>query len=98
MLLKKIACLFMLAAAGYASASTPVILVSMDGFRPDYLERGVTPNLNRLVAGGVRAVAMRPSFPSITFPNHYTLVTGMRPDHHGIVDNTMIDKAISDKR
>jgi len=91
MLFKKIACLFMLAAAGYASARTPVILVSMDGFRPDYLERGVTPNLNQVAAGGVRAEAMLPSFPSITFPNHYTLVTGLRPDHHGIVGNTMND-------
>jgi len=81
-----------------AQPAHPVILVSMDGFRPDYLARGVTPNLNRLAAAGARAVAMRPSFPSITFPNHYTLVTGMRPDHHGIVDNTMIDKAVSDRR
>ncbi|MCH8620436.1 ectonucleotide pyrophosphatase/phosphodiesterase [Undibacterium sp. TS12] len=72
----------------------PVILVSIDGFKPDYLGRGVTPALIALAAGGVRAEAMRPSFPSITFPNHYTLVTGLRPDHHGIVDNTMDDAAI----
>ncbi|QJD90022.1 alkaline phosphatase family protein [Duganella dendranthematis] len=98
--MKKLLTLLLALAAGVAAAQPahPVILVSLDGFRPDYLERGVTPNLNRLAAGGVRAVAMRPSFPSITFPNHYTLVTGLRPDHHGIVDNTMIDKAISDKR
>jgi len=98
--MKKLLTLLLALAAGAAAAqpTNPVILVSMDGFRPDYLDRGVTPNLNRLVAGGVRALAMRPSFPSITFPNHYTLVTGMRPDHHGIVDNTMIDKTISDKR
>lgn len=72
----------------------PVILVSIDGFRPDYLNRGVTPNLNKLIANGVSAEAMRPSFPSITFPNHYTLVTGLRPDHHGIVGNTMEDSQI----
>ena len=72
----------------------PLILVSIDGFRPDYLDRGVTPNLDALAAGGVRARAMRPSFPSITFPNHYTLVTGLRPDHHGIVSNIMEDAAI----
>ena len=72
---------------------TPVtILVSIDGFRPDYLDRGVTPNLNRLKAGGVFA-AMRPSFPSITFPNHWSLVTGLRPDRTGIVGNTMEDAA-----
>jgi hypothetical protein len=63
-------------------------------FKPDYLQRGVTPNLNALIADGVRAEKMLPSFPSITFPNHYTLVTGLRPDHHGIVGNTMIDPAI----
>jgi predicted AlkP superfamily pyrophosphatase or phosphodiesterase len=85
------------AAAQSVQPAHPVILVSMDGFRPDYLERGVTPNLNRLAASGVRAVAMRPSFPSVTFPNHYTLVTGMRPDHHGVVDNVMNDAAIPEQ-
>ncbi|MFZ4111319.1 MAG: alkaline phosphatase family protein, partial [Polymorphobacter sp.] len=53
----------------------PLILISVDGLRPDYLDRGVTPNINALAASGVRAKAMRPSFPSLTFPNHYTLVT-----------------------
>ncbi|GGC63732.1 alkaline phosphatase family protein [Undibacterium terreum] len=72
----------------------PVILVSIDGFRPDYLTRGVTPNLNALAASGARAEAMLPSFPSITFPNHYTLVTGLRPDHHGMIGNTMEDARI----
>jgi predicted AlkP superfamily pyrophosphatase or phosphodiesterase len=67
-----------------------VILISIDGFRPDYLDRGVTPALNALKADGAFAV-MRPSFPSVTFPNHYTLVTGLHPDRHGIVGNTMID-------
>lgn len=72
----------------------PTILVSIDGFRPDYLDRGVTPHLNALAAEGARAQFMRPSFPSITFPNHYTLVTGKRPDHHGVVGNTMEDAHI----
>ncbi|MBC3869614.1 alkaline phosphatase family protein [Undibacterium oligocarboniphilum] len=72
----------------------PVILISIDGFRPDYLQRHVTPQLNALAAQGTRAAFMRPSFPSITFPNHYTLVTGLRPDHHGLVGNTMTDPAI----
>jgi predicted AlkP superfamily pyrophosphatase or phosphodiesterase len=72
----------------------PLILISVDGLRPDYLDRGVTPNINALAARGVRAEAMRPSFPSLTFPNHYTLVTGKRPDHHGIVNNNMEDPAI----
>lgn len=68
------------------------ILVSIDGFRPDYLERGVTPRLSALAAGGVSA-AMRPSFPSKTFPNHWTLVTGLVPDHHGITANSLEDPA-----
>jgi len=70
---------------------SPLILISIDGFRADYLERGLTPNLAALAADGVRAQAMRPSFPSLTFPNHYSLVTGLYPDHHGIVNNTMVD-------
>ncbi len=76
----------------------PVILVSIDGFKPDYLNRGVTPNLNSLAALGVRAEAMLPSFPSITFPNHYALVTGLRPDRNGIVGNAMEDKEIPNVR
>ena len=66
------------------------ILISIDGFRPDYLDRGVTPVLAALAAQGVRG-SMRPAFPTKTFPNHYTLVTGLRPDRHGVVDNTMED-------
>ncbi|MFT7774955.1 ectonucleotide pyrophosphatase/phosphodiesterase [Roseateles sp.] len=64
------------------------LLVSIDGFREDYLRRGATPTLSRLAAGGVTGV-MHPSFPSKTFPNHWTLVTGLRPDRHGIVGNRM---------
>ncbi|MEH6664320.1 MAG: ectonucleotide pyrophosphatase/phosphodiesterase [Brevundimonas sp.] len=76
---------------GAATQDRPlVILVGIDGFRADYLDRGVTPTLSGLRAGGAFA-AMRPSFPSVTFPNHYTLVTGLHPDRHGIVNNTMLD-------
>ena len=71
----------------------PVILISIDGFRADYLDRGVTPTLASLAASGVRADALKPSFPTLTFPNHYTLVTGLYPDHHGIVNNRMVDPA-----
>lgn len=74
-----------------AEARAPVtILVSIDGFRADYLDRGITPALSALAARGVRA-AMRPSFPTKTFPNHYAIVTGLRPDRNGIVANTMED-------
>lgn len=77
-------------------AGTPtdaLILVSIDGFRPDYLDRGETPTLNAIAAAGVRAESMKPAFPTLTFPNHYTLVTGLYPDHHGIVNNRFVDPA-----
>jgi len=66
------------------------ILISIDGFRADYLHRGLTPNLSRLAAEGAHG-RLRPSFPTKTFPNHYAIVTGKRPDTNGIVGNRMID-------
>jgi predicted AlkP superfamily pyrophosphatase or phosphodiesterase len=68
-----------------------LVLVSFDGFRADYLDRLNLPNFRRLMARGVRARAMRPVFPAITFPNHYSLVTGLYPGHHGIVENGFFD-------
>ena len=88
--------LFLLAPAALAADGPRpplLILLSIDGFRADYLSRGLTPNLSALAKTGVSA-PMRPSFPALTFPNHYTLVTGLRPDHHGVVDNNMTDPAI----
>jgi hypothetical protein len=89
-----------LAACAHSGAQAPAtprvegppitILISLDGFRPDYLDRGETPTLTRLANEGVRA-SMRPSFPSVTFPNHYTLVTGLRPGRHGVINNRMED-------
>lgn len=76
-----------------APRARTVMLISIDGCRPDYLERGLTPTLSRLAAQGARAAALIPSMPTLTFPNHYTLVTGMHPDHHGVVGNTMTDPA-----
>lgn len=75
-------------------AADLVVLVSIDGFRADYLERGLTPALSGMAQRGTRARAMEPAFPSVTFPNHYSLVTGLTPDHHGIVNNTMRDPAL----
>jgi predicted AlkP superfamily pyrophosphatase or phosphodiesterase len=66
-----------------------VILVSFDGFRWDYLDRYEAPNLARLAAQGVRSEGLIPQFPSKTFPNHYTIVTGLRLANHGIVSNNM---------
>ena len=87
-------------AAGCASAepaaSVPeaaLVLVSIDGFRYDYLDRAdaETPTLDLLVAQGVRAERLVPVYPTKTFPNHYSLVTGLHPEAHGIVGNTMRD-------
>lgn len=81
-------------AAGNAPASRPyVVLVSFDAFRYDYLDRLNPPAFAEIAARGVRAKALIPSFPSKTFPNHYTLVTGLYPGHHGIVGNTFFDPA-----
>ncbi|RAK61586.1 alkaline phosphatase family protein [Phenylobacterium hankyongense] len=95
-LLAALGAAFALTACATVSPPPPApltILVSIDGFRSDYLDRGVTPTLSGLAAHGARGT-MRPSFPSKTFPNHYALVTGLRPDRSGIVDNTIYDPAI----
>ena len=89
--------LFGQALAQTPASATPLILISIDGFRADYLERGLSPNLVGLAQDGVRAKAMRPAFPSITFPNHFTIVTGLYPDHHGIINNTFEDASLPGK-
>jgi alkaline phosphatase D len=69
-----------------------VVLVSLDGFRYDYAKLYHTEHLIALAAKGASAPeGMIPSFPSVTFPNHYTIVTGLYPEHHGIVWNTFYD-------
>lgn len=68
-----------------------VILVSVDGLKPEYLDRFTLPNLQRVITRGARARAMTPVFPTLTFPNHYSLVTGLRPARHGIVFNRFMD-------
>lgn len=74
-----------------------VILVSIDGFRNDYLARGLTPNLLALAQQGTVAKKLEPVFPTITFPNHFALITGRYPDHNGIVNNTMYDPSRTDQ-
>ncbi len=67
------------------------ILISLDGFRYDYLDRGVTPTLAKIAKDGVRAAYLQPVFPSSTFPNHISIITGLYPTNHGIVANKFID-------
>ncbi len=86
--------LAVMVACGPSRAAAPpatLLLISMDGFRSDYTERVETPNLDRLIATGVRAEGLIPPFPSKTFPAHYTLVTGLYPGHHGIISNNIRD-------
>ncbi|ORX60066.1 Phosphodiest-domain-containing protein [Piromyces finnis] len=73
-----------------------VIIVSIDGFRNDFLERmEFTKKINKLSHIGNKAEFLKPSFPTSTFPNHYTIVTGLYPESHGIVSNTFYDKELN---
>jgi predicted AlkP superfamily pyrophosphatase or phosphodiesterase len=82
---------FVLAQKPIRDLKPTVILISLDGFRYDYLDKFKPPTLNELARTGVRAKWMTPSFPSKTFPNHYTIATGLYPAHHGIVENNIYD-------
>ncbi len=81
-----------------------VIMISTDGFRYDYAKKYNAENLLKLSNEGVQAKAMIPSYPSITFPNHWSLATGLYPSHHGLIDNFFYDYkrkefyAMSDKK
>jgi predicted AlkP superfamily pyrophosphatase or phosphodiesterase len=81
-------------AAPAGEARQTVLLISIDGFRWDYINRPGAAHLRDLASHGVRAERMVPSFPSLTFPNHYTIATGLYPEHHGIVSNTMADPGL----
>jgi len=75
---------------GQGGKST-VILVSIDGFRPDYLDHTSCPNLRELAVSGTRAEWLIPIFPTKTFPNHYAIATGLYAENNGVVANTMYD-------
>lgn len=80
--------IFLLFITAQIFAAKPyVILVSFDGFRWDYVDRNITPNIQKMIDEGVHALSLRPSFPSKTFPNHYSIITGMYPENHGIISN-----------
>ncbi|MBQ6167311.1 MAG: alkaline phosphatase family protein [Muribaculaceae bacterium] len=87
-----LALLALLPSSGWAAGrDTYTVIISLDGLRWDYLDAYDVPFLNIMAREGVKAV-MQPSFPSKTFPNHYTLATGLTPDHHGIIANTFWDR------
>jgi len=89
----KILIFFLLICKVIFSQSSPyLILVSFDGFRWDYANKELTPKLNLIEENGVKALSLKPSFPSNTFPNHVTIVTGLYPQNHSIISNNIYDK------
>jgi predicted AlkP superfamily pyrophosphatase or phosphodiesterase len=79
-----------ISSAAQKKTSNYTVIVSLDAFRWDYSGMYSTPNLDAMARQGVKAV-MQPSYPASTFPNHYTIATGLVPDHHGIVNNSFWD-------
>jgi predicted AlkP superfamily pyrophosphatase or phosphodiesterase len=77
-------------------ANPPVLQISIDGYWAGYYPRDLNPNLHSLAENGVRAEYMRSQYPTKTFPNHFSIVTGLFPESHGIVDNTFIDKHLKE--
>ena len=89
--------LLLLALSAAAAAAKPVvILLSFDGVRHDYLERGELPAFERIAREGARAEALVPIFPSTTFPNHVAIATGTYADRHGIVGNKFLDAKLGE--
>ncbi|MDI9874614.1 alkaline phosphatase family protein [Flectobacillus rivi] len=80
-----------LVSLGQNSDKPYVVMVSFDGFRHDYVQKYPVKHIKSFIKKGAAAEVMLPSYPSKTFPNHYTLVTGLYPDHHGLIDNTFYD-------
>ncbi len=86
--------LFILIAATFqlqASERPYVLLISLDGFRWDYIGRGLSPNIAWIAENGVEALSLEPVFPTKTFPTHYSIVTGLHPENHGMIANSFID-------
>nr|HQV32167.1 ectonucleotide pyrophosphatase/phosphodiesterase [Calditrichia bacterium] len=92
--MKKILLFFLaMTAVMMANPKDYTILISFDGFRWDYVHRDLTPNIARMAREGVSASSLEPVFPSKTFPNHLSIVTGMYPENHGIIMNSFSDPA-----
>ncbi len=75
-----------------SSGNTVVIWISIDGVRPDYIERSETPFFDRMMREGAYSLALEPVFPSLTFPNHASQATGRTVDGHGIPMNAFFDR------
>jgi len=94
--MKKLKALFifiLLSLALHANASERpyVLLISLDGFRWDYIDRGLSPNIEWIAENGVEALSLEPVFPTKTFPTHYSIVTGLHAENHGMISNSFFD-------
>jgi len=87
-----VAALLLVSTITFAKEQQAVVLISIDGFRHDYVEKHDAKNINAIAESGVRAEGLIPVYPSKTFPNHLSIVTGQYPSQHGIVDNNFFDK------
>ena len=85
--------LFLLSSSASFSQSNYTIILSFDAFRWDYPQRGITPNLDFIAKNGVHAISLQSCFPSKTFPNHYSIITGMYPENHGLIANGFTNPA-----
>lgn len=75
-----------------AAPSHKLLVVSFDAFKPSYLTLGVTPNLLAIAEAGIRSDFMRSTFPTKTFPNHFTLATGLHAGVHGVTNANVYDR------
>jgi ectonucleotide pyrophosphatase/phosphodiesterase family member 5 len=80
-----------------ASDQPYVLLISLDGFRWDFIERGLSPNLERIAGEGVSALSLESVFPTKTFPAHYSIITGMYVENHGMIANSFIDLSTGER-
>src|SRR5690348_633642 len=78
----------------HGQSEETVLLVSFDGFRNDYVAKYNLPNFKAFAASGTVAEGIVPCYPSLTFPNHYSIATGMFPGNHGLVDNNFYDSIL----
>lgn len=101
MKIKRIMLYILLAAliipASAASERPYVLLISLDGFRWDFINRGLSPNIEWIAENGVEAISLEPVFPTKTFPTHYSIVTGMYAENHGMISNSFIDRETGER-
>ena len=91
-----LSCLLLLSCKKEGNEQSYVLLISIDGFRHDYAERYQATNLLKIAREGTQTTSLIPCYPSKTFPNHYSIVTGLYPENHGIVDNYFYDPELDD--